>query len=213
MSGRARDPSVLERRSILERTSAKTLLGNLVRKPGYDDSSTPPEAFLLPDYVYGTLQGLENRTMTLAAPTRAGRATVTVSFTEHTAVRRIEGDSVPLTDVKTGSRIEAVGFLIGDDLSARLAHKVWINSYCSHGDIIGSDPKAGTVTLQQAHGGNVRKLHITDSALLYGAHDPLEVADLWTRVNTGQHIFFTGFTHTESKACEDITVIRVDGPW
>ena len=137
---------------------------------------------------------------------------VSLEYTDHTEVRQLTSDT-RLADIQPGARIEAGTLLTGDDQTMRHAYWVTVNGIYTHGDVLEVDNALRTLVLQQAHGGTVRTLHVSDKSTFRGKSGVIDRNHVSTLIGAGQHVFFTAYTHTSALDCPDATVVVLNGPW
>ena len=170
-----------------------------------------PQAPLQPQYVYGIVQDVSSNSVTLEAPTADGVETVVVNAAPGTQLVYNKANPT-LTDVPIGSRFEAGTTLINGDLTSRNAQWMFVNPMYSHGEIMANNGATAeglnSFSLQQAHGGPMRNLLISDQArTVDGTTGAINVPI--STFNVGCRVFYCGIAESPDLAEPNIHIVTI----
>jgi hypothetical protein len=215
---RGRGGNKFSRRTFLEAAAATSVLAaapiTVSSVAGAAGSNTGAGAggstpALLEGYVYGTLTGATNDTVTIDAPGSDGSTvSVAINYNDATVLNGM-GNLSSLSNLPVGTRIEAASIQnpAGQTLTSRTALWVNVNAIYSHGDVLGVQSDSGTVSLQQAHGGSQRTLHVPPG--INAQNGGMNSEDVLSGVQVSDHLFFTGFTYSSDTADPDVEVVTL----
>ncbi len=158
---------------------------------------------LLPHYVYGNLVSAKSTSCVLDAPLDGKLIRETISYDEETEIFSLYGPD--LSKVPVDSQI-AMGTPVSLRNPDGSRHATWINvnPIYSHGDVL--DVGQESLTVQQAHGGAVRKLTVTSTSRLRGPEPGQENIAL-SDLSPGHHVFFTGLATSAELTTAEINVV------
>jgi hypothetical protein len=162
--------------------------------------------------VYGIVEDVSDNMVTLEAPTADGTETVVVSATPGTQLVYNQPNA-ELSDVPIGSRFEAGTTLINGDLTSRTAQWMFVNPMYSHGQIVGNKGVTteglNSFALQQAHGGPMRNLLISDQARVNDGTTAGATSVPVSTLNVGCMVFYCGIAESPDLSEPNIHIVTI----